>query len=381
MTATLLSPRTASISKPSITIIVTPQQRFSYTQQSLESIYNHTRIPFELVYVDAGSPGHIHRYLVKAAARKGFTLLRTDRFLSPNQARNLGLSQATTDYVVFIDNDIHVSPGWLEHLWQCAQETDAAAVCPLTCVGKPLHDRIHLAGGEVRIFMDIEGDRIRRRIYENRFLVNRSAAAIKHQLYRRSCEFIELHCALIKRDVFDQIGPLDENLLGSQEDMDFCLSVNQTTHNMFCEPASVVTHVPQTSYRWSDLAYFMLRWSDTWEIESLTHFQQKWDLDMDHYFLQRYKQLGHRRRQAFLYPLLHRLTGGYKTAWFTKIAIKLEQWLNQIIADRYGRLNTTKPLTPAIASSGGKVSTKKKAQPSVLENRSTRLSKPHLMPY
>ena len=383
MTATLLSPCIASTLKPSVTIIVAPRERFSYTQQSLDSIYRHTRIPFELVYVDVGSPRHVQKYLVKAAARKGFTLLRTDRFLSPNQARNLGLSQATTDYVVFIDNDIHVAPGWLEYLWQCAQETNAAVVCPLTCIGKPLHDRIHLAGGEARIFMDIEGDQIRRRVYEKRFLVNRSAAAIKHQLYRRSCEFVELRCALIKQNVFDQIGPLDENLLGSQEDMDFCLSVNQVKGKMFCEPASVVTHVPQISYHWSDLAYFMLRWSDTWEVESLTHFQQKWDLDMDQYFLQRYKQLGHRRHQAFLYPLLHWLAGGRKAPWLTNIAIKLEQWLNQMIVDRYGRSsgNTVKTFTPTITTPDRKISTKKKIQKSVLEKHSTRLPKPHLMPH
>lgn len=47
----------------SITIIVVPRERFSYTQQSLESIYTHTHLPFELVYVDAGSPKHIYKYL------------------------------------------------------------------------------------------------------------------------------------------------------------------------------------------------------------------------------------------------------------------------------------------------------------------------------
>ncbi|MEA5464800.1 glycosyltransferase family 2 protein [Leptothoe sp. PORK10 BA2] len=356
MTAQLLQPRTiptASV-KPSITIVVSPRERFGYTQQSLESIYKYTAIPFELIYVDAGSPKHIHRYLVKTAAKRGFTLLRTDHFLSPNQARNLGLSQVTTDYVVFLDNDVHVSSGWLEKLWQCAQETDATVVSPLTCVGKPLHDRIRLAGGEARIFMDIKGEQIRRRLYEKRFLADRSAAVIKHQLYRRACEFAELQCMLVKRDIFERIGYLDENLLSSQEDMDFSLTVNRAGGQMFCEPAAVVTHVPQTSYHWSDLAYFMLRWSDAWEVESLMHFQQKWDLDMDQYFLQRYKQLGHRRRQAFLYPLLYQLTKGKSGSRLEAFAIALERWLNQLITDRHSRLsnNPVRKLTPADRSPG-----------------------------
>ena len=141
-----------SMSQPAITIIVVPRERFSYTQQSLDSIYQYTSLPFELVYVDGGSPKSVQRYLRETAAEKDFTLLRTEHFLSPNQARNLGLSQVKTDYVLFIDNDVHVSDGWLEKLWQCAQETDATVVCPLTCIGKPLHGTVHLAGGEGKNF-------------------------------------------------------------------------------------------------------------------------------------------------------------------------------------------------------------------------------------
>ncbi|MEM8614948.1 MAG: glycosyltransferase family A protein, partial [Cyanobacteria bacterium P01_H01_bin.105] len=108
--------------QPAITIVVVPRERFSYTQQSLESIYQYTHLPFELIYVDGGSPRPVQQYLSQAAIEKDFTLLRTEHFLAPNQARNLGLSQVTTDYVLFIDNDVHVAHGWLEQLWQCAQE-------------------------------------------------------------------------------------------------------------------------------------------------------------------------------------------------------------------------------------------------------------------
>lgn len=341
MTATLLKPTTVRhvTSQPAITIVVVPQERFSYTQQSLESIYRHTHCPFNLIYVDAGSPRRIQKYLTREATKRGFTLLRSEQFLAPNQARNLGLSQVSTEYVVFVDNDIHVAPGWLDQLWRCAKETNAAVVSPLTCVGQPLHDRIQSAGGEVRIFMDVKGKQIRRCLYEKRFLVNRSAAGIKDQLYRRGCEFATLDCLLVKRDIFDRLGPLDEKLLGAQEDADFCLGVNRLGGQMFCEPTALVTHVPQTSYRWSDMAYFMLRWSDTWEVESLMYFQQKWDLDMDQYFLDRYRQLGHRRHNRFIYPLLDQVMGDRNLPWLEKLAIGLERWFNQVIADRHARLS------------------------------------------
>ena len=385
MTATCLSQHSVSKVQALITVIVVPQEGFSYTQQSLDSIYQHTKIPFELVYVDVNSPRHIQKYLERAATQKGFTLLRCAHFLSPNQARNLGLSQVTTDYVVFIDNDIHVSPGWLEHLWQCAQETNAAVGCPLICLGKPLHDRIYLAGGEARIFMDIKDGQVRRRLHEEHFLANRSAAAIKSHLNRRSCKFVELNCTLVRREIFDHVGCLDEKLLGTQEAMDFCLRINQTGNLMICEPASVVTHVPQTAYHWSNLAYFMLRWSDTWEVKSLTYFQQKWDLDTDSYFLHRYKQVGHRRHREFLSPLRW-LTKNPKFSWLENLAIGLEQWFNQIITHRHARLSSTivKKLTPtAAASPNQKIPVKQPLQQSALNRPSTpqQLSQPHLIPH
>ncbi|MEM7063979.1 MAG: glycosyltransferase [Cyanobacteria bacterium P01_B01_bin.77] len=341
MTSTIITASTAtpeSTSQPSITIVVVPRERFSYSQQSLESIYQYTQMPFELVYVDGGSPISIQNYLRQAAIERSFTLVRTEQFLAPNQARNLGLRHVNTDYVLFIDNDVHVSDGWLENLWQCAQATDAAVVCPLTCIGKPLHQKIHLAGGEAHIFTELKGDKVRRRVHEKHYFVNRAVADVQDQLQRRACEFAEFHCMLVKRSFLKDMGPLDEKLLNTREHIDFCLQVNQAGGQIYCEPSSVVSYVPDILYRWSDLAFFMLRWSDAWEIKSLKHFRKKWALDKDKYFKKRYQRLGHRRHYTFLRPLVRKLTLGRTIPWLERVAIRLEHQLNQLITDRHERL-------------------------------------------
>jgi glycosyltransferase involved in cell wall biosynthesis len=100
------------IADPRVTVVVVPRERFALVPQTLERIYAHTDIPCELVCLDGGSPGRIRRYLEGQARVRGFRLVRTDHFLSPNQARNLGLREVCTPYVVFIDNDVVVEPGW-----------------------------------------------------------------------------------------------------------------------------------------------------------------------------------------------------------------------------------------------------------------------------
>lgn len=136
------------MNKAKVTLIVVPRERFSYTCESLESIYQCTKYLFDLVYVDGNSPEHTKNYLAQKADEKQFKLVRTEHYLAPNQARNIGLQHIDkeTEYVVFVDNDIHVSPGWLEKLVNCAESESAAVVCPLVCIGKNLHSKIHLAG-------------------------------------------------------------------------------------------------------------------------------------------------------------------------------------------------------------------------------------------
>ena len=137
---------------PDVTLVVVPRERFQMTRRSLESIYATTTFPFALVYVDGGSSAPTRRYLEGQARARGFRLVRTDRYLAPNQARNLGISEAATRYIVFVDNDVLVTSGWLEALVRCAEETGAWVVGPLYCQGELECGEVHMTGGHAHIF-------------------------------------------------------------------------------------------------------------------------------------------------------------------------------------------------------------------------------------
>ncbi|MGL5082879.1 MAG: glycosyltransferase family 2 protein [Microcoleaceae cyanobacterium] len=322
--------------QPSVTIVVSPRERFSYSRESLESIYQNTQYPFSLVYVDGGSPKLIHNYLQEQSKTRGFKLIRTEHYLAPNQARNLSLPAVDTDYVLFIDNDVYVESGWLEKLIDCAQETDATVVCPLVCIGKERGKKVHLAGGEARIVLEVKNGKTRRKVHEKHYFVNRPVADIEDQLHRRQCEFAEFHCMLVKTDIFKTIGQLDEKLLSTREHIDFCLTVTNAGGKIYCEPESVVTYVPGCNLEYGDVSYFMLRWSDAWEVASLEHFVQKWDVTKkDKYFKKRYNRLGSRRHQVFLRPMVRQLSfGGYFT-WLEKLLVVGERKLNAFVSKRY----------------------------------------------
>lgn len=267
------------VNEPIVTVIVVPRERFSRTRNSLETLYANTQVPFHLIYVDGGSPQHIRSYLKTQAEEHGFRLVRTERYLSPNQARNIGLGLAQTKYVVFVDNDVEVAAGWLSQLLQCAEETDAWLVGPLYCIGQPAHQIIHMAGGEACI----REEQGRRRLYERHRHCDQRVSDVRTQMRREACELIEFHCMLARREAFDKLGPLDEGLLGSREHLDICLAVREAGGTIWFEPNAVVTYAPDSirpeSFAWTDIPYYLLRWSDAWGVASLRRFEQKWHLD------------------------------------------------------------------------------------------------------
>src|SRR6476661_3509878 len=118
-------------------VIVVQRERFSMTRESLESLLANTDRPFELIYVDAGSPNGIRRYLEQRSGQDGFRVMRLPYHVSPVVARNLGYRASRGKYVVFADNDVLFSKGWLQRLASCAEETRADVVTPLVCYGDP----------------------------------------------------------------------------------------------------------------------------------------------------------------------------------------------------------------------------------------------------
>ena len=323
-----------------VTIVVVPRERFSFTRESLTSVFEHTDVPFRLVYVDAGSPAHIRRYLEKQSREKDFTLLRSDHYLSPNEARNLGFAHVQTKYVVFLDNDVLVAPKWLSPLVQCAEETGAWVVGPLYCIGQPYHQKIHMAAGLAH-FEERNGERR----YVDKHLMGHSwLRDVRDQLVRQPSERCEFHCALLQTDAFRTIGPLDEGLLGIVEThADLCLLVRRAGGSVWFEPNSIVTYVPPPPYRWSDLPYFLLRWSNEWTAGGRARFTEKWDLPEDCPDLTRHDWwvLSQRLRWAYpLWPIL-RVVGMQRR---NRVAGRLMKLVDALVTRRIIRQQTRQTL-------------------------------------
>jgi glycosyl transferase family 2 len=279
--------------EPLATILVVPREQFSKTRPSLESILACTKDSVPIVYVDGNSPKHIRRYLETRAAEKRFTLVRRDGYLTSNEARNIGLPYVRTKYVAFVDNDVLASPGWLESLISCAEDTGAWAVGPLYLIGDQHRRLVHTAGADCRIVE--QGGR--RSLEERHRFVNEPVHEVRHRMRREPIDLAEFHCMLVRMDVFDRLGPLDHELLSFLDHTDFCLAIRNSGGSVYIEPAATVTHLSPPPLAPFDVPYFLLRWSDDWINASCARFSEKHAVCMsDSGFAghDRYR-IGHRR--------------------------------------------------------------------------------------
>jgi GT2 family glycosyltransferase len=317
---------------PDVTIVVVPRQRFNQTVFSLESIYAQTQLPFKLIYVDGASPPRVARYLRSQAKLKGFTLIRSRHFLSPNESRNLALARVQTKYVVFLENEVVVWPGWLEALVECAEETGAWVVGALCLVGPPGRELVHYAGAASHV-REVDGKRSFN--YERPFF-NTEFKNLP-QLRRTRSEMAEFHCMLVRTECFERVGKLDEQLLSFFPDKDFGLTVSEAGGETYFEPRAVVSFAAVQQVAWSDVPFFVLRWSDLWNDISLRRFCEKWRLASDDPTSIICHAWGIQTRQSFLWlirPLIDPLTAG-RSFWIERrILAPLEKRISGWMARR-----------------------------------------------
>ena len=277
----LLTSRFMNPPSPVVSIIVTPRDRFSCSETTLESIYANTPQIFDLIFVDAGSPGYIRSYLEQAAEKYGFRLIHTAWGVTPNHAKNLAIPHATGRYVAFVDNDVQVTPGWLDAMVACADETNAGIVTPLVYVGELDQRVVHMSGGELR-WETRDGQRW---LNESHRHFNTPQSQIDQQFVREPCGYAEFHCMLVRKSILESApvgkGPLDESLLNVADHIDLSLRAAEAGHQVWFEPAAQITFLTPRPMWLSDTAYFRLRWSREWTEQSSRYFARKWNLHPD----------------------------------------------------------------------------------------------------
>ncbi|MDA0745281.1 MAG: glycosyltransferase family 2 protein [bacterium] len=126
-----------------IAVIVTAHNYGRYLEACLRSVVSQTLPPQTVLVVDDASTDDTASVVEKFPEVQYY---RVD-FRNANRARNFGFSKVSAEWVVFFDADNYMAPGFLEALYEAADETLDFVYC----------DRINFAEGDVSWYPEAMG--------------------------------------------------------------------------------------------------------------------------------------------------------------------------------------------------------------------------------
>ena len=102
-----------------ISVVVPVFKVEKYLDECIQSIFNQTYDYFELILVDDGSPDNCGRMCDWYAKEDSRVKVIHKKNGGLSDARNYGIERASGSYITFIDSDDHISPYYLEILYEC----------------------------------------------------------------------------------------------------------------------------------------------------------------------------------------------------------------------------------------------------------------------
>jgi O-antigen biosynthesis protein len=215
------------VQTPDVSIIIPVFNQFEFTYNCLRALKRqHSHHDFEIIVVDDASSD------TTSASLAGFSnlrLLTNPENLGFIRSCNAGAAVARGRYLVFLNNDTQVQPGWLDALIEtfdtCA---DAGAV------GSQLiypDGRLQEAGGIV---------------WRDGSAWNLGRLEDPHRpeySYLRRADYCSAASLGLPRALFEQLGGFDEHFLPAYyEDTDLCFRVRRAGLQVYYQPLSRVIH-------------------------------------------------------------------------------------------------------------------------------------------
>ncbi|MHB8156203.1 MAG: glycosyltransferase family 2 protein [Desulfocucumaceae bacterium] len=213
-----------------ISIIMLTLNRWQRTKESLEALAKNTSLPYQLIILDNNSTDETAQGLqLFSKLHTNVELLLEGRNLGCSGGRKKALSRAKGDFIVMLDNDIGVTPWWLENLLVRLKESQADAAC---CRVVFPDGKIQYNGGRYSISREFILFSLIDHSIDQKSL---------ESLITRDCDWLPGGATIYRRRVFDRVA-FCEGLYGGLEDNDLSLQMAQAGFKMVNSPLSRVIH-------------------------------------------------------------------------------------------------------------------------------------------
>lgn len=219
---------------PMVSVVVVTYGNLDLTRLCLESVLRNTEHSrYEIIVVDNASSDGTPAFLrALASEHESVRIILNDTNRGFAAANNQGLAIATGDVLVLLNNDTVVPRGWLSGLLAHLEDESIGLLGPVT----------NAVGNEAKVtpdYNDIAGlqpfaDKRRRTLLGQGFDI----------------PMLAMFCLAMRRDVFDHLGPLDENYgVGMFEDDDYSMRAKAAGYRVVCAEDVYIHHFGQAAFK------------------------------------------------------------------------------------------------------------------------------------
>lgn len=217
--------------QPRVAIIVVNWNRRDDTLECLESLAKISYSNCRIILVDNGSTdGSVEAVRQRFPGVKIIEAGENLRFAGGN---NLGLKDVLTegdDYCLLLNNDTTVDPDFLSAVIDSAQSDERVGLVGPKILYHHRSDIIWFAGGILKPAWGYVRHYGLRQLDDGRFDE------------RLTVSFLTGYCLLIRRQLLEKIGLLDEGYYLYSEDADYCLRASKAGYRLIYDPKARIYH-------------------------------------------------------------------------------------------------------------------------------------------
>ncbi len=226
------APRSES---PHVSVVVVSWNALDIVKRCLPSVVATKYAPLEIIFADNASTDGSSEWI--ESNLPSVKIVRHPENWAFCKGNNEAIRHASGEYVVLLNNDVEVPPDWLKPLVETLEgDPSVGAVQPklLDYADRTRFEYAGASGG----FLDRNGYPFARgRLF---FTIEEDTGQ-----YDDKCDIFWATGAavMIRKDLYDQLGGLDERLFMHMEEIDFCWRLRRKGFRIVCNPDSHVFHM------------------------------------------------------------------------------------------------------------------------------------------
>lgn len=268
------------LTQPVLSIIVPTYNQLNYTKEFIASLYSNTAIPFELIVIINDKNDGTEYYLKELSkTQNNIKLVVNEENKGFPVSINQGLRIAECDYYLIANNDIVVTKGSVEKMLNVLNN----------------HSQTGIVGPISNEVSGIQKDKSANysSIDEMHFYAESIATKNKDDLI--NFPRIAFLCTLMKKEVVDKIGGLDERFTpGNYEDDDYCLRAQLAGFKTVIAKDVFIHHYGSKSFKAEGNSKYLERLK-----QNEVKFIKKWGVTPDELWIKNKKIKEH----SIFYPI------------------------------------------------------------------------------